>query len=99
MAWGVALGGQPGGLHPAWAGRVTRAVIANAPHPAIFQRLLASTPQQREASQYIRVFRDPASDALTAKPGLAGLLAQDRKTVVQGTGVSVRLERVGCRII
>src|SRR3546814_5280093 len=54
MAWGVALGGQPGGLHPQWAGRVTRAVIANAPHPAIFQRLLASTPQQREASQYIR---------------------------------------------
>src|SRR3546814_9056663 len=30
IAWGVALGGQPGGLHPAWAGRVTRAVIANA---------------------------------------------------------------------
>ena len=25
IAWGVALGGQPGGLHPAWAGRVTRA--------------------------------------------------------------------------
>src|SRR3546814_2652251 len=39
IAWGVALGGQPGGLHPQWAGRVTRAVIANAPHPAIFQRL------------------------------------------------------------
>src|SRR3546814_8802742 len=31
IAWGVALGGQPGGLHPAWAGRVTRAVLANAP--------------------------------------------------------------------
>src|SRR3546814_9088817 len=75
MAWGVALGGQPGGLHPAWAGRVTRAVIANAPHPAIFQRLLASTPQQREASQYLRVFRDPASDALIEKQGIAGLLA------------------------
>ncbi|AMU96612.1 alpha/beta hydrolase [Sphingopyxis terrae subsp. terrae NBRC 15098] len=75
IAWGVALGGQPGGLHPAWAGRVTRAVIANAPHPAIFQRLLAVNAEQRAASQYIRTFRDPASDALIAEYGIAGLLA------------------------
>ena len=51
IAWGVALGGQPGGLHPAWAGRVTRAVIANAPHPGIFGRLFKSDPAQRAASQ------------------------------------------------
>ncbi|WP_338424823.1 alpha/beta fold hydrolase [Sphingopyxis kveilinensis] len=75
IAWGVALGGQPGGLHPGWAGRVTRAVIANAPHPAIFQRLLATNTEQRAASQYIRTFRDPASDAIIAEHGLAGLLA------------------------
>jgi len=75
IAWGVALGGQPGGLHPAWAGRVTRAVIANAPHPAIFQRLLATHAEQRAASQYIRTFRDPASDAVIADHGIAGLLA------------------------
>src|SRR5690606_27855462 len=29
----------------------------------------------REASQYIRVFRDPASDALIEEQGIAGLLA------------------------
>lgn len=75
IAWGVALGGQPGGLHPKWSGRVARAVIANAPHPAIFQRLLHTNAQQREASQYIRTFRDPASDALIAGQGIAGLLA------------------------
>lgn len=75
IAWGVALGGQPGGLHPGWAGRVTRAVIANAPHPAIFQRLLATNAEQRAASQYIRIFRDPASDAIIADHGIAGLLA------------------------
>ncbi len=75
IAWGVALGGQPGGLHPQWAGRVTRAVIANAPHPAIFQRLLLTNPEQRAASQYIRTFRDPASDALIEEQGIAGLLA------------------------
>lgn len=75
IAWGVALGGQSGGLHPAWSGRVTRAVIANAPHPAIFQRLLLTNQEQRAASQYIRTFRDPASDALIEEKGIAGLLA------------------------
>ena len=75
IAWGVALGGQPNGLHPAWSGRVTRAVIANAPHPAIFQRLLLTNEQQRAASQYIRIFRDPAGDALIEEQGIAGILA------------------------
>ncbi|PZQ24510.1 MAG: alpha/beta hydrolase [Sphingopyxis macrogoltabida] len=75
IAWGVALGGQPGGLHPQWAGRVKRAVIANAPHPGIFGRLLATDKVQRAASQYIRVFRDPANDALIEEQGIAGILA------------------------
>lgn len=76
ISWGVALGGQPGGLHPQWAGRVTRAVIANAPHPGIFGRLLQVDPAQRAASQYIRLFRDPATDALVREQGLAGVLAK-----------------------
>lgn len=75
IAWGVALAGQPGGLHPAWAGRVNRAAIANAPHPAIFQRLLLTNADQRAASQYIRTFRDPASDAIIEAYGIAGILA------------------------
>lgn len=75
IAWGVALGGQPSGLHPVWSGRVTRAVIANAPHPAIFQRLLLTNEQQRAASQYISIFRDPASDAVIEEHGIAGILA------------------------
>ena len=76
ISWGVALAGQPGGLHPGWAGRVTRAVIANAPHPGIFGRLLQVDPAQRAASQYIRLFRDPATDALVREQGLAGVLAK-----------------------
>ncbi len=67
IAWGVALVGQG-------TGRVTRAVIANAPHPAIFPRLLYTNPQQRQASQYFRQFRDPANDALVEQFGLGGLL-------------------------
>lgn len=66
VAWGVAIGGQHN--------RVERAVIANAPHPAVFQRLLYTNPQQRQASQYIRDFRDPANDQLVREHGLTGLL-------------------------
>ncbi len=74
IAWSVALNGQPGGPNPAWAGRVTRAVIANAPHPFIFQNLLITNMEQRASSQYMRAFRDPANDALVREHGLTGLL-------------------------
>lgn len=70
IAWGAAYAGQA-------SGRVERAIIANAPHPAIFQRLLYLDPAQREASQYMRGFRDPANDALVRERGLAGLLMQE----------------------
>ena len=66
IAWGVALLGQ--------GTRVTRAVIANAPHPVIFPRLLWTDRQQREASQYMRAFRDTANDAMVREHGLAALL-------------------------
>ncbi|KUO57878.1 MAG: alpha/beta hydrolase [Sphingomonadales bacterium BRH_c3] len=71
IAWGVALSGQHS--------RVTRAVIANAPHPAVFQRLLYTNRQQREASQYIRDFRDTANDQLVREHGLTGLLLKSVK--------------------
>ncbi|MEM1195152.1 MAG: alpha/beta hydrolase [Pseudomonadota bacterium] len=69
IAWGVALSGQ----HM----RVNRAIIANAPHPLIFQKLLYTHAGQRAASQYIRGFRDPANDALIKDRGLTGLLQQE----------------------
>ena len=75
VAWSVALNGQPGARAAAWAGRVTRAIIANAPHPYLFQRLLINDPAQRAASQYVRAFRDPASDAIVRQGGLTRLLA------------------------
>ncbi|MBA4083242.1 MAG: alpha/beta hydrolase, partial [Erythrobacter sp.] len=71
IAWGVALGGQHA--------RVNKAIIANAPHPVTFQRLLYTHPGQREASQYIRGFRDPANDALVKEHGLTGLLLKEVK--------------------
>lgn len=79
IAWAVALSGQPGGLNPAWAGRVPRAIIANAPHPYLFQRLLVTDMNQRASSQYIRAFRDPANDELIREHGLTGLLLKTIK--------------------
>jgi len=38
-------------------------VIANAPHPAAFARELASNPEQAEASQYMRLFRQDDAEA------------------------------------
>ncbi len=72
IAWGTAIAGQMNG-------RVTRAVIANAPHPAIFQKLLYTNPHQRELSQYMRGFRDTANDALVREHGLGGILLQEIK--------------------
>src|SRR3546814_15859135 len=34
-------------------------IIANAPHPFLFQKTLFDDPTQRAASQYIRAFRNP----------------------------------------
>lgn len=79
IAWSVALNGQAGGFNPAWAGRVTRAIIANAPHPYLFQRLMITDMNQRAASQYIRAFRDTANDDLVREKGLTGLLLETIK--------------------
>lgn len=79
IAWVVAVLGQHS--------RVTRAVIANAPHPAIFQRLIWTDPGQRAASQYMRTFRDPANDALVHTAGLAGMLAKAFDPKLLSTGM------------
>ncbi len=79
IAWFVAVLGQHS--------RVERAVIANAPHPAIFQRLIWTDPVQRTASQYMRTFRDPANDALVNAAGLAGMLAKAFDPKLLSTGM------------
>ena len=72
IAWGVAIGGQMNG-------RVNRCIIANAPHPAIFQKLLFTNARQRESSQYMRGFRDTGNDALVREHGLAAILMKEVK--------------------
>ena len=65
IAWGTALG------HP---DRVKRLIIANAPHPLIFQKALIEDRGQRLASAYMREFRKPENDAFVEKNGLAAFL-------------------------
>ena len=72
IAWGVAIAGQDNG-------RVEGTVIANAPHPAVFQELLYTNEHQRRSSQYIAAFRNPANDALVEEHGLAGILLKHVK--------------------
>lgn len=62
VGWAAALSNQE---------RIERLMICNAPHPYIFQKTLIEDLPQREASQYIRVFRDDRIDREIAEKGLA----------------------------
>lgn len=65
--WGGAISWLAALKHPE---RIARLVIANAPHPFIFQRTLIEDRAQREASQYIRTFRDPLFETKLGAMGL-----------------------------
>ena len=71
--WGGVLAWQAAAVDAA-TGRISRLVIANAPHPVLFQRRIYTDATQRAASQYIRQFRAPATDALIRRYGFASLL-------------------------
>ena len=50
--------------------RVERLIIVNAPHPFVFQKSLFDDMEQRAASQYIRLFRNPRLEAQLEAMGL-----------------------------
>ncbi len=64
IAWELAA------RHPAL---VERLVVINAPPAAVLARQLASDPDQREASAYMRAFRDPSIDEILSARGFAQL--------------------------
>jgi pimeloyl-ACP methyl ester carboxylesterase len=69
--WGGAAAWLAALTHP---DRVKRLVIANAPHPLLFQKSVIEDPAQRAASQYIRAFRSPAMEAGIKAMGLETFL-------------------------
>lgn len=86
--WGGAIAWMAALQNPQ---RVARLIILNAPHPLVFQRSMFDRSGQREASQYIRAFRNTEIDKFIARIGIesffdttfvnhadAALLAQEK---------------------
>jgi pimeloyl-ACP methyl ester carboxylesterase len=65
--WGGAIAWMAALQHP---NRVERLIIVNAPHPFVFQKSLFDDMEQRAASQYIRLFRNPGLEAQLEAMGL-----------------------------
>lgn len=61
IAWLAAARGDP---------RLERLAIVNAPHWAVFQKSLIEDDEQRKASQYINMFRDPRAEEMIESIGL-----------------------------
>jgi pimeloyl-ACP methyl ester carboxylesterase len=66
--WGGAIGWAAALGRPE---RVERLIIANAPHPYVFQKMLIEDLAQRAASQYIRAFRDNDLEQRISENGVA----------------------------
>lgn len=59
--WGGAVAWAFAMQHPQMLDRL---IVLNSPHPAVFAREFASNPQQRRASQYMRLFQAPEAEAI-----------------------------------
>ena len=59
--WGGAVAWSFAIAHPEL---LEKLVIVNAPHPAVFGRLLATDPAQQMASQYMLMFRGPQAESM-----------------------------------
>ena len=61
VAWAAALRGGP---------HIEKLVAINSPHPLVFQRTLIDDPEQREASQYMRRFRETGMEEQIREMGM-----------------------------
>jgi len=69
--WGGAVAWYFAIAHP---GMLEKLVITNAPHPGVFARLLSADPAQRQASQYMLLFRSPQAEATLSANNYAMLV-------------------------
>jgi pimeloyl-ACP methyl ester carboxylesterase len=65
--WGGAIGWAAALTNPE---RVKRLIIANAPHPYLYQKTIIENLDQRKAAQYIRTFRGDDLERRIAENGL-----------------------------
>ncbi len=65
--WGGAIGWAAALSRP---DRIERLIIANAPHPYIYQKTIIENLDQRQAAQYIRSFRGDALERRITENGL-----------------------------
>ena len=69
--WGGALAWAFAMAYPSY---LEKLIIINAPHPAIFNRLLASDPEQQQASQYMLLFRSSNAEEILSDNNYAALV-------------------------
>ena len=72
--WGGAVGWTYAAAFPQ---RLSRLVIVNSPHPAIFQRDLTNNAAQQQASAYMNFFRLPKAESVLSENGFARLFAMN----------------------
>jgi pimeloyl-ACP methyl ester carboxylesterase len=68
--WGGIVAWVVAALHP---DRLSHLVIVNSPHPTVFARELANSPQQQMASSYVQFFLTAAADTALAANDFAAL--------------------------
>ena len=85
--WGGAIGWAAALKAPE---RIARLIICNAPHPLIFQRTLIDDMAQRQASQYIRTFRETELEKHIAENGLDWFFEHSFMRHMKGDAVSAQ---------
>ena len=91
--WGASIAYAYAFAHP---DRLTHLIVANGVHPVPFQRAILDDPEQRQASQYINLLRQPDAEAWLSDNDFAGDVQDARRLLghrLDAQGAALRLYR------
>lgn len=88
--WGGAAAWNFAAQHPDY---LSRLVIINAPHPAVFARELRSNPAQQKASAYMNLFRSEKAERVLAENNYARLSRMTLDSWASNGGVATDADR------